>query len=401
LTSIKIGTLAYRQQYYTYQRTIMNLVPDCEYTGLRDVYSYLRAAVLRFNQLVGSNRLNYFNLNNLFHDFGFNRVDLLHLFNGVDLSGRHRWLTSFETIVPRLTSTLEPRDAAGLRHPSFNGLNGRALRALAADNCKALLPLSQNARAAQLSLMQDAPAELADAIAVKMRVLHPPQPLLIQSLDEKPRRAGGKIRFLFVGASFFRKGGREILLAFEKLVCEERLPVELVLISSISPDDYTRKVTPADIQSVRDFIAQNGDWVTLYPAVPNEFVLEQMRQADVGLLPTYADTYGLSILEFQAAGCPVITTNVRAIPEMNTPETGWVIEVPKDTLGEALYRTTAERADLSEHIIQGLLRSVREICQQPELLTRKGQAALRRVVRDHDPASYTRVLTDIYQQALR
>jgi glycosyltransferase involved in cell wall biosynthesis len=401
MSNLKIGILHYRKNYYTYQRTIVNQVPGCDYIGMHDMYSYLRSGAFRLRRLVGKKRINSFNLNNLFQDFGLNQVDLLHLFNGVNLSAHHKWLTTFETIVPRLTSTLESREADGLTLTDFSGLNGRCLKALAATSCKALLPLSQNARDAQISLMRHAPAELAEAIAAKMRVLHPPQNTLIHQFSEKPRRADGKIRFIFVGYAFFRKGGREILQAFEKLVREEHLPIELTLISSISPKDYTSTITLEDIQAAKDRITQNRDWIDYYPELTNDLVIQKMMQSDVGLLPTYADTYGLSVIEFQASGCPVITTNIRAIPEMNTPDTGWLIDVPKDALGEALYRTAAERVTLSEQITRGLLRSVREICQHPELVAHKGQAALEKVIRDHDPARYSETLSQIYQNALK
>jgi len=251
------------------------------------------------------------------------------------------------------------------------------------------------------SLLQNTPAEISGAIAEKMHVLHPPQRALIPRYAEKPRYHDGKIHFLFVGSSFFRKGGREILLAFQQLVRDEHLPLVLSIISSISADDYTAKVTDADVQWARDFMANNTTWVTLHPATSNEFVLQQMLRADIGLLPTLSDSYGFSILEFQAAGCPVITTNVRAIPEINQEDVGWVIDVPRDSLGEARYRTPSERAMLSEVIIQGLQRSVREICRQTDLISHKGQASLERVIREHDPTRYGEQLSQIYWQALR
>ncbi len=63
--------------------------------------------------------------------------------------------------------------------------------------------------------------------------------------------------------------------------------------------------------------------------MPNQQVLELLKTCDVGLLPTYADTYGFSALEAQSAACPVISTDVRALPEINNTEVGWLINVPK------------------------------------------------------------------------
>ncbi len=50
-----------------------------------------------------------------------------------------------------------------------------------------------------------------------------------------------------------------------------------------------------------------------------------MRTADIGMLPSYADTYGFSVLEAQA-GNAVITTDIRALPEVNNPAVGWLIK---------------------------------------------------------------------------
>ena len=49
----------------------------------------------------------------------------------------------------------------------------------------------------------------------------------------------------------------------------------------------------------------------------NSEVMNILKNTHVGLLPTYADTYGYSVLEAQSFGCPVITTNIRAMPEIN------------------------------------------------------------------------------------
>lgn len=62
-----------------------------------------------------------------------------------------------------------------------------------------------------------------------------------------------------------------------------------------------------------------------------------MKKSDVGLLPTWADTYGYSVLEFQACGCPVISSNTRGLPEINNNEAGWIINMPLTKLKEIDY----------------------------------------------------------------
>ncbi len=110
--------------------------------------------------------------------------------------------------------------------------------------------------------------------------------------------------------------------------------------------------------------------------MPNQQVLELLKTCDVGLLPTYADTYGFSALEAQSAACPVISTDVRALPEINNTEVGWLINVPKNELGEAYYQTPEDRQVLSERIQSGLEHIIRGIVQEPTTIAKKGQAAL-------------------------
>lgn len=129
-------------------------------------------------------------------------------------------------------------------------------------------------------------------------------------------------------------------------------------------------------------------------------MLDLLKNADVGLLPTWADTYGLSVLEAQAAGCPVITTDVRALPEINNNRVGWLIRVPKDALGEAVYTTAEDREVLSQVIEAGLENIIRSIAADPSMIAVKGQAALERIRAEHDPQAYADKLRQIYHNAL-
>jgi glycosyltransferase involved in cell wall biosynthesis len=125
-----------------------------------------------------------------------------------------------------------------------------------------------------------------------------------------------------------------------------------------------------------------------------------MKTCDVGLLPTYADTYGLSVLEAQACGLPVITTDVRALPEINNADVGWLIRVPKNELGEALYSTLEERERLSLQIQSGLEAIVRNIVADPSVIYIKALKSLERIREMHDPTVYAQKLREIYQEAL-
>ncbi len=91
---------------------------------------------------------------------------------------------------------------------------------------------------------------------------------------------------------------------------------------------------------------------------------------------------------------------MRALPEINNTETGWLIRVPKNDLGEALYSTPEERERLSQHIQAGLEAIIGSIVADPSVIFTKGVKALDRIREMHDPAAYAQKLREIYHQAL-
>jgi glycosyltransferase involved in cell wall biosynthesis len=105
-------------------------------------------------------------------------------------------------------------------------------------------------------------------------------------------------------------------------------------------------------------------------------------------------------LEFQAAGCPVVTTDIRALPEINSDECGWVVPVPKNRLGEAIYTSPTSRVALAAAITDGLEGVVHGAFADRSSLARKGAAALARVQREHSSAEYGQRLAAIYSAAL-
>jgi glycosyltransferase involved in cell wall biosynthesis len=392
-----VGLLFYRWNYYTYTHTILHKVPGVEYRKVYDYYSLLNRIAQKLNRTAKRKVLSTFDLNNQFQDFRLNQVDLLHLFNGISY-GKTPWVSNFETILPRLSGLLTKFNA----HPDVINLNRKELRAFDALDgkaCKRLIALSECTRRIQLDLMRRVPVDVK-RIEEKLIVLHPPQEKMIDAYDEKKVDVSGPIRFMLVGAGFFRKGGREILRVFERLVRKYHYPIELVIVSSLRMDKYAAHETESDVVWTKEKIKANSDWINYHVSLPNEQVLDLMRRVHVGLLPTYADTYGMSVLEFQAHGVPVISTNVRALPEINNKQAGWLINVPRDELGEGLYATREQRAELSASIEAGLESIMHEIFADLGCLHRKGAASLEKIEHEHHPADYARSIGDIYQHAL-
>ncbi|NPA92831.1 MAG: glycosyltransferase family 4 protein [Chloroflexi bacterium] len=404
MKTLRIGVLRRRWHHYSYTRNVLHRLPEAQYVPVNDVFSWAVNTTLRINRVarrtIGRPLWSHFNLNNQFWDFDRSGVDVIHLFNGISY-GHTPWVSTFETAVPRF---LEVMAALHSGEPDFNRFQRwrfeKAIQAAASDHCLGLVALSERARRAQhLVLAWSNAPDLAQTIAAKTRVLHPPQPLLVEDFTAKTALPLKPLRFMFVGHDFFRKGGLEMLRTFVDMRKESPWPFTLTIVSALQGHDYATQAGEAEIAEAQRLIHENQDWIQHFPRLPYEDVLARMQQAHVGMLPTYADSYGYSVLEFQAAGCPVITTNINALAEINAAERGWVIEVPRTSLGEATFHTPEGRQAVSAAIAQGIRQALEEILANPEIVLQKGQAAYTYVQQHHDPAQHAQALREIYNSA--
>ncbi len=153
-------------------------------------------------------------------------------------------------------------------------------------------------------------------------------------LGVRGQRTGlGEVRALFVGGDFGRKGGEELLAAWKAL----------------RPDAHLDIVTQSDIET-------SLPGVTVHRGVrPNSPALRALfSQASLFVFPTRADCLPLAVLEAAAAGLPVISTAVGAIPEaVLDGQTGRIVPVSdSDALAsalDALFKNPEERQRLGEN----------------------------------------------------
>ena len=396
----KIGVVGYRFSHYSPIRNIIGVVPEAEYIPVKDVISTFNGTARRLNLLARRNLLSTFDSNNQFNDLGLNKVDIIHLFNGISY-GHTPWVSTFETLLPRFRSVLQ-RSHGG--KPDFKDSAEerkvhKAFKVLAGPDCKKLIAMSNCSLHIQKDLLSHFD-EYRERIENKLVVLQPPQPLLISGDEIKQLGKDAKVKFMFVGSAFYRKGGMEIVETLARLRESCGYDIELTLVSSFKIEDYATRETPQDIERARDLVQRNSSWIRYHSSLPNQEVIKLMKAADVGLLPTYADTYGYSVLEFQAAGCPVISTDVRALPEMNNNDLGWLIEVPKNRLGEAIYTTPRDRQDLHETICQGLETAVHSIFSNPGILKEKSAKVIANIRMNYSMEDRADRLRQIYLDAV-
>ncbi len=327
------------------------------------------------------------------------RIDILHFFNYIPIT-KLKWVVSFETAIPRIRENItlhHVRDGAAL--PARNEKTAKILKYIVQDNCIALIPLSQCAFDIQVALLSRYP-EVEKEIISKMKVVHPPQQLHV---TEKIQY-NDKVNFIFVGKDFYRKGGAEIILAFSELFQENMINADQVTVTMIgdtnSKHNYLHGKFPDDKEFYNALNAKISlmPFLNLHQSLPNKEVITAMLQSDIGLLPTWGDTYGYSVLEMQSCGCPVVTTNVRALPEINNEKAGWLIDLKLNRFGEVIIDSAEDKRLVREQIVHSLKKIVIEAVNNREIIAGKAQEAICRIREEHDPVDYKRIIEGIYEQ---
>ncbi|MBV8080619.1 MAG: glycosyltransferase family 4 protein [Actinobacteria bacterium] len=306
------------------------------------------------------------------------RADVFHLFGGCSTS-RRPWLTTAER---------------GSHFRRIGPVNGWTL--LARNQCKGILCLSHWALR-NLAGAVDGHPEQEDVVA-KAHVLPPPQRVI-------PRDSGARdletVRLVFVGADFFRKGGSELLRAFT-YVRRRHENISLDIVSTLNPGRYPAwwDASPVEVDEARAIINSLPGSITWHATLPNEQCLKRMAKATVGVLPTFNDTYGYSVLEMMGAGTPVIATQQRALGEVVTEERGWVVQLPLDEEGSCIPRDRAHAARVSAEVTDQLVSIFESLASKPEQVAPRAARAVEYIRARHDPAAYAADVRAFYRSAL-
>lgn len=110
-------------------------------------------------------------------------------------------------------------------------------------------------------------------------------------------------------------------------------------------------------------------------------VRAELSAAHALVLPSFAEGLPVALMEAMAAGRPALATAIAGIPELVLPgETGWLVAAgDADALADGMLRVAAAG---------------------PEVLTRMGMAARRRVLARHDVGVETAKLADMFLEAV-
>ncbi len=382
--------IGYTGNNYPERRNIIGVVDDVDYIN-----------VSRYNRFAYINRINFWlsrrNFNPLFNSDYYQfqsllspKVNGLHFFNSVSYSDQP-WMTTFETVLPyfqEMKATF--KDDHHWEQLKSSASIQRAMEAMASHHCKALFALSQNTKRIQEQVLMHFP-DFRERILHKMHVLHPPQ----IALPYRPRSWSGKFQLVFVGRAFYRKGGQELIHALSKIQTE--VPIHLTVVSSMDVESGWPGIDESQRQEDIRWM-QSQPWITYHAQLPNQGVLQLFEESHLGFLPTWQDTYGYSVLEMQSRGCPVVTTDIRSLPEINPASVGWRIAHPVNHWQEWKEIPSTKESEVSQYLAEAIYSEVKDILTNPQAIEAKGRAAVQRIMREHHPATHAEILIDYYQQ---
>jgi glycosyltransferase involved in cell wall biosynthesis len=139
-------------------------------------------------------------------------------------------------------------------------------------------------------------------IGVDLQRWHPAEPA-------RSTNGHGKVRILFVGGDFERKGGEHLLRAFRRLPAGAA-ELELVTRSPVEPEPGVRVH--------RDLKANSPELIALF------------RSCHVFALPTKADAFGIVAAEAMATGLPVLMTDIGGARDIVVDGTTGYLLPPQD-----------------------------------------------------------------------
>jgi glycosyltransferase involved in cell wall biosynthesis len=180
------------------------------------------------------------------------------------------------------------------------------------------------------------------AAAVETYGVSPDRIFVIPPGTAKPERPlrprHGPARLLLCVASLIpRKGHRVLVTALARI---RDLDWQLLCIGSLDRDRRT-------VRTLRRTISETGlgRRITLVGEQPPQVVMHAYQAADVFVLPSFHEGYGMAFAEAMAHGLPIIATDSGAIPETVPPEARLLVP-PGDAaaLARALRRVIAQPA---------------------------------------------------------
>lgn len=302
---------------------------------------------------------------------------VLFLWNGINYS-KGKWCCIYERNMPDFA----------FKNKWLNRCYQKLVcRRLARENCLKIYAISNWCYRNLINKIEDVDIteSAKESIRKKIALLYPPQRIsgedTIHRLDPK------KLRLVFVGGDILRKGGYEMLKVL--IALNERYSFSLSIVSSLNGH---KNPSPFEVERLRQVErwVDESDCIKHYKSLENGKVMELISQSDIGLLPTFQDTFGYSALEMQGCGVPVVTTDIRALADVNSVERGWLLRLGEtagvDLAGDFATVYNGKCQERYSQVLQDELRRVLvSIFENPEEVAEKSAKCYEYIRKEHNP----------------
>ncbi|WP_162198697.1 glycosyltransferase family 4 protein [Methanosarcina sp. 1.H.A.2.2] len=191
--------------------------------------------------------------------------------------------------------------------------------------------------------------------------------------EDSFKKNGNLLQILFLGNLVERKGVYDIL-SIIPIVTSKFQNVNFVFAGS---EEVSGNILKLKNECIRMEIKR---FVTFISDFSNDDKIRLLREADIYLLPSYAEGLPISLLEAMAAGLPVISTPVGGIPEVVEDSVNGFLVIPGD------------HKDLSDKII--------ELIENKELRNIIGNNNREKVKEEYDWSIIAKKLEVVYTELL-
>jgi glycosyltransferase involved in cell wall biosynthesis len=210
--------------------------------------------------------------------------------------------------------------------------------------------------------------------------------------DAQPARQPlpAEVTILFLGKLSYAKGFVDLMTAAPLILVQvpgarfvfagEWVPVQ----RNVQRDQWGRSLNRGGQAMVRQWEGlrqQYGERFHYAGVVAGSEKARLFQSADIFVAPSYAEGFGLVVLEAMGAGLPVVVTPVGALPEVLQPNVNALFVEPGD--------------------VQGIAEAVVALARQPDLRQRLGRANRALVEQAFTPEVMAGNLAAIFAEALR
>lgn len=219
----------------------------------------------------------------------------------------------------------------------------------------------------------------------KMQVLYPATHII--SFKKKKNRKN--LVILSVLTLFKEKGGVQVLEAFTRL--EKEFPNIELWIKADVPKEYKKKYNSKNIKyfPYKEEILTRDDLLNKY-----------YSQADIFLYPTFADTFGYSLLDAMVAKLPIVASDNFAIPEIVTNnKNGFIVHTP---ISYANKKFDDECLNVQEDYVRKIVDKMKILVKNNKLRVKMGEEGFKQVKDGKFSIDYrNRKLEEIYKKAIK